>query len=158
MKTDLDFENIDTRKLLLTLDFQFFLNRNADNKKYSQGDLQNIYNTYATKLKEIEEKSIENLEQNILYTEGQVRKMFTGGFLPALFLLDESRSHKLLDFIEIGNNWAYFEFWKRNYQKKVTRDKIWDIILKTGSLLAILLAIIKLIETFQNYKYNCNIR
>ena len=60
--TNLDFENIDTRKLLLTLDFQFFLNRNADNEKYSQGDLQNIYNTYATKLKEIEEKSIENFD------------------------------------------------------------------------------------------------
>ena len=73
--------------------------------------------------------------------------MFTGGFLPTLFHLDETRQHIFIAFSDIGNNWAYFEFWKKHYQKKVTREQIWDMTVKVGSVLAIVLSLIKLIET-----------
>jgi hypothetical protein len=147
MKTNLNFEDIETKKLLLRLDFQFFLNRNADEEKYPQSDLQDIYNSYSLKLKELENKSKENIDQHFLFAEGQVRKMFTGGFLPALFHLDETRQHIFIAFSDIGNNWAYFEFWKKHYQKKVTREQIWNMTVKVGSVLAIVLSLIKLIET-----------
>ena len=151
MKKNLDFEDTKTKKLLLKFDFQFFLNENMGEQNYSQANLQKTYNAYSKKLKQIEDKSTENTEQNFLFAEGQVRKMFTGGLLPALFQLDESREHVLFDFDEIGNNWAYFDFWKKHYQKKIIQEQIWDIITRTGSILAIALSIIKLIETARGH-------
>jgi hypothetical protein len=40
--------------------------------------------------------------------------MFTGGFLPALFHLDEGRRHTIFGFEEMGHDLAYFKLWQ-NY-------------------------------------------
>ena len=96
-------------------------------------------------------KSKANKKQFNYYAEGQVRKMFTGGLLPAMFELDEGRKHTLWDFPGIGENWAYFNHWQIYYKRKITREKIWDFIIKTGSILAFLLSVLKIIELITPY-------
>ena len=76
-----------------------------------------------------------------------MRKMFTGGFLPALFHLDEGRKHTMFKFQEIGQDLAYFKLWQGFYKRKVTAKKTWEVVVKIGSVLAIILSIIKLWET-----------
>ena len=146
MKTNLNFEQEDTKKLLCKLDFEFFLKQNFEVEKYKQADIDNIYSNYETNLIKLKSKASQNKKQFHYFAEGQVRKMFTGGFLPALFELDESRGNTMFDFRIIGENWAYFEVWQTHQKQKVTKEKIWDFIVKTGSIFAILLSIIKLFE------------
>ena len=74
--------------------------------------------------------------------------MFTGGFLPALFHLDEGRKHTIFGFEDIGHDLAYFKLWQNYYKRKVTTKKVWEFVVKVGSVLAIILSIIKLWETF----------
>lgn len=81
--------------------------------------------------------------------------MFTGGLLPALFELDESRKHTIFDFTATGENWAYFKFWQTYQKRKLTRELIWNLIIKFGSVLAILLSVVKVLEytnTIKPYK------
>lgn len=144
MKTTLNFEQDDTKKLLAKLDFEFFLKQNCEEEKYNQDDIDKIYISYQQTLKQI--KAQENKKQFNYFAEGKVRKMFTGEFLPALFELDESRRNIILDFSATGENWAYFKLWQIYYKRKVTKEKIWDIVIKTGSVLAIILSIIKFLE------------
>ncbi len=91
-------------------------------------------------------KSKKNKKQFNYYAEGQVRKMFTGGFLPALFELDETRRHTIHNFQGIGDSWAYFAYWQKYQKRKVSKEKVWDVLIKTGSILGILLSIIKLFD------------
>lgn len=72
--------------------------------------------------------------------------MFTGGTLPATFELDEGRRYQIMDFPATGKNWAYFEHWQKTYKLKLKKEKIWSIVIKTGSLLAFILTILKLYE------------
>jgi len=150
MKANLNFEQDDTKKLLAKLDFEFFLKENISEENYNANDITEIYISYVNTLKEIKVKSKSNHRQFKLYSEGQVRKMFTGGFLPALFGLDESRGHKIFDFQAVGDNWAYFKHWQSYQKRKVNRERIWDIIIKTGSILAIILSAIKFSEYLSN--------
>ena len=144
MKTHLDFESDQTKKLLCKLNFKFFLEQTLEAGTYSQKNIDDIHSSYRLVKSEIASKS--SSKQLGYFMEGKVRKMFTGGFLPALFELDETRQHTIFDFPEVGRNWAYFDYWQRFYRRKVTRDKAWDFITKAGSLLAIVLSIQKLIE------------
>jgi hypothetical protein len=151
MKTDLNFEQETTKKLLSKLDFEFFLKQNIEVEKYNQSDVDEIYTSYNSFKKELLARSKGNKKQFNYYTEGQVRKMFTGGLLPAMFELDEGRGHRLCDFPGIGENWAYFNHWQIYYKRKVTREKIWDFIIKTGSILAFVLSFSKIIELIIQY-------
>ncbi len=146
MKTDLNFEQDATKKLLSQLDFDFFLRQNIEKEKYKQEDIDKVYSSYQQTLKQIKIKAKENKKQFNFYSEGQVRKMFTGGFLPSLFELNENRGHVLFDFQAIGEDWAYFSHWQTYQKRKITREKIWEFIIKTGSLLAIILSVIKFLE------------
>jgi len=128
------------------LDFEFFLNLNIEKRKYKKENIDLIFKSYSQCLEQIKEKAKENKKQFNLYSEGQVRKMFNGGLLPALFELDDTRDYEIIDFSSIGENWAYFNFWQKYQKKKINQNKIWNIIIKTGSILAIALTIIKLLE------------
>lgn len=148
MRTSLNFEDKDTKELLSKLDFNFFLRQNIEEEKYKQDEVDTLYNSYKTTLKELKQKYKKDKKQANYFLEGQVRKMFTGGFLPALFHLDEGRQHTMFAFQEIGEDLAYFKLWQDYYKRKVTAKKVWDIVVKVGSVLAIVLSIIKLWETF----------
>lgn len=128
------------------MDYDFFLKQNIESEKYSQSDIEMIYSNYIKTSEEIKNKAKKNRKQFNIYAEGQVRKMFTGGFLPALFVLDESRRHTILDFQSTGQSWAYFKYWQKYQRRKNTKEKIWDLIIKTGSILAILLSVLKVLE------------
>ena len=86
------------------------------------------------------------------FCEGKVRKGFTGGFLPSHFEMDESREHTIMRFEDVGEDWAYFYYWQKYYRRKITEEKIWEYIIKMGSILAIALSIIKLLETINHQK------
>lgn len=146
MKTDFNFEQDTTKKLLAKLDFEFFLKRNIEVEKYKQSDVDEIYISYNLFKKELLDYSKRNKKQFNYFAEGQVRKMFIGGLLPAMFELDEGKGHALCDFSKIWENWAYFNHWQSYYKRKVTREKIWDFIIKIGSILAFLLSFSKIIK------------
>jgi len=146
MKTNLNFEHEDTKKLLAKLNFDFFLKQNIEEAKYHQNDINTIYESYAANVLQIKIKAKSNKKQFFYYSEGQVRKMFTGGLLPIIFELDDSRGYKIFNFSEIGFNWSYFNYWQKYYNKKITKEKIWNVIVRTGGILAILLSLLKLLE------------
>lgn len=146
MRTTLDFEKAETKKILSELDFEYFMSLNIEKEKYSQKEIDLIYNSFKETSKHIDLISKKNKNQFYYYSVGQVRKMFTGGFLPALFELDESREHIFNDFSNIGESWAYFNYWKKYQKRKLTKEKIWNLTIKVGSILAIILSLIKLFE------------
>lgn len=148
LKTDLDFEHKETKELLSKLNFEYFLKEHIAVENYSQDEVDQIYTSFKNTTLDLKKRAKNNKKQFHYFLEGQVRKGFTGGFLPAMFHLDRGRSHHFVDFPGVGENWAYFKFWADNYKKKLTRKKIWDIITKVGALLAIILSILKLWETF----------
>lgn len=146
MKTGLNFEQDSTKKILSELDFEFFLKENLEKEKYNKENVEKIYSSYELTKKKIKAKAKGNKKQFNLYSEGQVRKMFTGEFLPSLFELNENRGHRLLDFSGIGENWAYFSHWQAYQKRKIKLDKIWNVVVKTGSVFGIILAILKFLE------------
>lgn len=146
VKTILNFEDKETKALLAKFDFEFFLKQNIKDEKYDQIDIDEIYASYNNTLKQIKAKAQSNKRQVRLYAEGQVRKMFMGGFLTVIFHLNTSRGYKISDFPATGENWAYFKYWQIYQKRKITKEKIWDIIIKTGSILAISLSFLKLFE------------
>lgn len=148
LKTDLNFEDKETKELLSKFDFEYFLKENIEVEQYSKEDIDQIYTAFKSTTVDLKKRAKKNKKQFLHFLEGQVRKGFTGGFLPAMFHLDRGRSHRFIDFPGVGENWAYFKFWADNYKRKVTLKKVWDIIVKVGSVLAIILSIIKLWETF----------
>lgn len=149
MKTNLNFEAIETKKLLSQFDFGYFLQENIRKEKYNQSDIDIIYSSYNETLKYLKEMSKVNRKQFNYYTEGYVRKAFTGGYLPAHFQLDESRRHVIGRFDDVGEVWAYFQYWQKYQKRKISKEKVWDYTVKLGSILAITLSIIKLLETIK---------
>ena len=150
LKTDLDFETKETKELLSKLDFGYFLKEHLAVETYSQEQIDTIYNSFEETMATLKKRAKKNKKQFIYFLEGQNRKAFTGGFLPAMFHLDKSRSHHFSDFEAVGETWAYFKFWADHYKKKLTRKKVWELITKIGSLLAILLSLIKIWELFHS--------
>jgi len=146
MKTNLNFDDKETRKLLAKLDFEFFLKQNMLEEDYPQEKIENIYISFAEYKKSLRERRFGNSKQFYFYLEGQVRKMFTGGFLPALFHLDEGRKHTIVDFSGVGKSYAIFKQWQKHYKHKITAALIWEVIIKIGSILGIVLSIIALLK------------
>ncbi len=146
MKTKLNFEDKSTKELLSKLDFEYFLKQNFEVEKYSSKNIKELYLSYQLQKKKLKNKSKTHKTQFHYFIEGKVRKMFTGGLLPAMFELDEGRRHQIFDFASIGENWAYFEYWKKSYNRILKKEKIWNNIVKTGSVLAFILTILKLYE------------
>lgn len=146
MKTELSFESADTKKLLTKLDFEYFLQHNIGEEKYPRSSIDQIYASFKRKSAELKERSRENHAQLHLFAEGQVRKMFTGGLLTTLFHLNDMRGHTLVDFVGIGDNWAYFNHWQKRHKGMVQRQRAWSLIVPFGSVLAIVLALLKVLE------------
>ena len=147
MKTYLNFEDIETKEMLSKLDLNFFLQQNIEEENYDQKDVNSLYSSYETSLEKLKLKYKGNWKQANYFLEGQVRKMFTGGFLTALFHLDDGRSFSLSRFQDVGHDLAYFKLWQKYYKRKASAKKIWNIVTKVGSVLAIVLSIIKLLES-----------
>jgi hypothetical protein len=147
LKTALNFEDTATKEMLSNLDFNFFLKQNIEEENYDQKDVDSLYSSYETSSEQLKLKYKGNWKQANYFLEGQVRKMYTGGFLTALFHLDEGRSFSLSRFQDAGHDLAYFKLWQRYYKRKVSAKKIWNIVTKVGSVLAIVLSIIKLLES-----------
>jgi len=146
MKTNLNFEDKSTKELLSKLDFRYFLMQNIEAENYSEEETKIIYENFEIFNKEVSNKAEKNKKQFFYYCEGQVRKMFTGGFLPAIFELDEGRRLRITDFSSTGESWAYFQHWRKVYKRKVRKEKIWSFVVKTGSILAFILTVLKLYE------------
>ena len=144
MKTKLNFEDKTTKELLSKLDFEYFLRQNIRNEKYSSENIKEIYASYKLHKEELNTQSKKKKKQFHYYIEGQVRKMFEDRLLPAMFELDGSRKHTIFDFPQIGENWAYFDYWKKSYSKILTKEKIWSYTTRIGSVLAIILTVLKL--------------
>ena len=149
MKSDLSYENYETKKLLCKFDFEFFLTKNLEEEKYAEASINEIYESFKLTKIEIKKNVEKNKNQFNLYCESKVRKMFNGGFLPSTFGLNEQRRYTILHFKETGVNWAYFNHWQKYYKKKIFLEKFWSVTVKVGSILAILLSIDKLIEALK---------
>jgi len=150
MRTNLNFEDKSTKTLLSKLDFEYFLRQNIEVENYKTDDVNKIFSSYKKLKAELKIKSSQNKKQFYYFSEGQVRKMYTGGLLPSMFELDEGRKHTIFEFEPIGENWAYFDYWKKAYHRKLTNEKIWDIVVKTGSILAFILSVFKLYDILTN--------
>ncbi len=124
MKTKLNFEDKSTKNLLSKLDFEYFLEQNIETENYDEENIKELYSSYEIHRSKLRLKSKNEKVQFYYYVESQVRKMFIGGLLPAIFELDEGRGHTLFDFKSIGENWAYFDYWKKSYNKKLTKEKL----------------------------------
>lgn len=146
MRTYINFEQEETKTLLSRYDFEFFLVQNIDKEKYKQENVDTIYSNYKLSIEKINSRAKFNKKQFNYYAESQVRKMFNGGFLQSIFELDDSREFLILDFPSVGENWAYFSYWQKYQKRKTTKKKIWNTIIKTGSVLAIILSLIKFYE------------
>jgi hypothetical protein len=146
-KPELHF-NEHYKKLLLDYDFEFFLKNNIEENQYPKENIQEIYEAYHNTLPTLKQELKQNKKKQYLkYLEGQVRLMFNGGFLPALFKIDGwTKEHSFLRFPEIGENWAYFDLWQKLERRKQQKQQIWDKIVKTGALLAYILTLVKLFE------------
>lgn len=146
MRTNLNFEDESTKILLTKYDFGFYLERNIDTNRYKEDDIKIIYDGYKKSISELKVNLKNSKNQNFVFLEGKVRKMFSGGFIPALFELDETRELQIFDFAAVGKDWAYFYMWRRLKKRKITISNVWTWIIKTGSILAIILTILKIIE------------
>lgn len=146
METTLSFEDHEVKKLLSKLDIKFFLNQNIEENNYSSDDINLLYKSFENSIKQLKTKRRNNKKQFNYYLEGQTRKMFRGGFIPALFHLDNGRGLHLFDFKSVGKDLAYFKLWQDYFNSKNIKDEIWNYIIKIGSFLGIILAIIRLFE------------
>jgi hypothetical protein len=148
MKTSLQFSNEEVKELLAQRDFGYFLNKVMGSSNSSIEDKKEVNRGYLIQKKELLIEYQKNKKQFYFLLEGQVQKMFEGGFLPSILQLDLSYSQTILMKPEAGKNWAIFEFWANLYKKKVRKKKIWDAVVKIGSILGFLVAIKELIGAF----------
>lgn len=146
MKCELSFEEPSTKELLSKVDFEYFLQCNVEESEYPAKALEAIHVRFASTTAELRKRSRKRPAQLHLYAEGQVRKMFNGGLLPTLFHLNDIREMTIGDFDAMGDNWAYFNHWQRRYKRTVTRAKVWNIVVGTGSILAFILSFIELLK------------
>lgn len=137
----------ETRKLYSNYNFKYFLDRHLSQHQYPQQELDKMHTAYATELNQLKKLMKANKRQGFYYVDGMIRKCHSGGFLPALFNLDESRgSGGFLDFYEIGKTWAYFDVWRKAERRKFFKKNFWDTVVKTGAILGFILSVIKIIE------------
>jgi len=137
-----------TRKLYCYYDYSYFLKRNLEQEKYAAADVQQLHQGYQHTLTRLQHLLKQNKRQGLYHIDGVVRKLHSGGLLPMRFELDESRSSRILRFEDEGEAWAYFEIWRKHEKRKIRRQEVWEIIVKVGASLGILLSIMKVIEAF----------
>lgn len=147
MKTTLDFEDDKTKALLSKYDLLFFLEKNIEDNNYAKEDIDTIHREYNSKILELKNRrKLDNRTQSNHYIEGQARKMFRGGLIPALFHLDNGKKFTFLDFKTAGEDLAYFKLWQEYYKSKVTAERVWSFVIKLGSFSGIVLGLVKLYE------------
>ncbi len=141
----MEFNNT-TKNLLLDYDFEFFLKKNIAQNNYTQENLDTLYQSYSQQKNKLVQELKTNKKQFRYFLEGQVRKGVTGGLIPSLFHLNDQKKLTIFRFEDFAVDWAYFDVWKQEEKKKRRLKRIWDYLVKGGSLLAYLLSFIKLIE------------
>jgi len=146
IKTTLSFESPEVKDLLAKFDVEYFFKQNILENEYTQDQIDSFNTSYQNSIRRLKKERKQDKKQFSLYTEGQARKMFRGGFLPALFHLDNGKKHTIVMFEEAGDDMGYFKLWQEYHKRKITTKKAWNVIVKTGSVLAIILTVIKLIE------------
>lgn len=146
MKVSIDFDDKEIKKLLAELDYEYYLKMNIYENSYPQESIDRLYLTHAEIKKKLSAKSKANKRQFNYFVESQMRLSCSGGALPSVFKLNDAREYRIFDFEAMGKEWAYFEYWKRYQKRKITIDKIWEIIIKVGSLLGIILTLITIVK------------
>jgi hypothetical protein len=134
------------RELYVNYDFRYFLQKHLkteDDFQKIKGDFERYRNELLSDLKT-------NKKQFLHQIDGSVRKMHSGGLLPSLFQLDETRKLTIFPESEIAKDWASFEIWKKYEKRKILKKKISKMIIFIGSILAYILTVLKLIEYFKN--------
>jgi len=134
------------RELYVKYDFQYFLNKIEKNEFQSQ----QLIESYNKKKSKLQKEIKNNKRQTLFHIDGAVRKMHSGGLLPSLFELDETRKLSGIDFDGFGENWAYFDIWKKFEKRKILKSKIVKSVLFWGAILAYILTIIKILEYLKN--------
>lgn len=125
-----------TRELYCKYDLKYFLNLRLAENETSEADLRAMQSAYLDELQKIKALIKKNRKQAHYFIDGQIRKCHSGGFLPSILNLDESRGkHGFLDYPEIGRTLATFELWRKAQKRKILHAKFGDISIKVGALL-----------------------
>ena len=137
------------RDKLLDMDFNYFLDDHLKDELHAIDDKAKISESFKISTTEIEKRYQKDKKQCRLWLEGLVRLQWHGGMLPAHFRLDGStKKLNYFDPTNTGKEQAYFQYWQKLERKRRFWRLTWDKVTKVGAVLAILLSIIKLIDTF----------
>jgi hypothetical protein len=140
------------------LNFKFFLDQIIAEQKIDKSNVVIIEKSYNKTIYEINSLERKNKKQSLLYIEGYIRKMHSGGLFATHFNLNEAITTTIFDFEEYGRYWAYFESWSKNYRRELFLKKIWDYTVKIGSILGWILASLQIIEALKSnnmiFKHN----
>lgn len=150
MKTELKFENNDTKELLTKCNFVFFMQRIIEKHEYTKDELLAYDNEYKNTMTYLNDLLKINKYQYNLYIESQVSRSFSNGYLPCIFnLIPQMSDFDITDFKGTGVERAYFEVWQKFYKNKLTFRKLHKWYVNIGTLLAIILTAIKIIEAYK---------
>lgn len=137
------------RDLILDRDWEYFMLEDPVKPKMSQEDIAAMREGFDNKTVEIRKQYLKNKKQCRLMLEGVVRLQWAGGFLPAYLKIDGyTKGLSNFDYKKTGEEWASFHFWQKLERRRRFWQLTWDKVTKAGALLAIILSILKLIETF----------
>ena len=129
-------------------DFAYFLDKNISENRYSEESLTILLEARNKAKRDLLIQVQRNKKQALFFLDGEVRKMVHGGMLPAHFNMADHLKFSITDFESYGNDWALFEIWQKYEKKKIRYRKSWDITIKVGSVLGIILSLIKVFEVF----------
>ncbi|WP_223653147.1 hypothetical protein [Hymenobacter psoromatis] len=138
-----------TRRLYCRYDYAYFVRRNLAENDYTKSEVQEMHDGRLAKLKELQRAIKNNKKQALHSIEGGIRKMHSGGHLPSHFELNEMRSYGILDFAGCGESWAYFEVWRKYERWRLFWKDFWNVVMKVGACLGIVLTVLKVIEAFR---------
>ena len=148
MQNQLNFDDKSTKELLSKYDMAYFFEENTSRNKYDPTNVKLVELSYKHHEQLLKTKIVNNKTQAYYLLDSYVRQMFTGGLLPSMFGLNDLSQIEIILFDDFGENWAHFDAWQKLYKQKNRSEKIWNIIVKTGTVLAFLLSFIKLYEAF----------
>lgn len=140
--------NTDLKMELSKYSFEYFLNRINSENNYSNDQISIITASYKSQTKELNELIGKNKKQAFLFCQNMVGLMVEGRMILNHFRLSSSREVSILDFEAYGKDWAYFDKWQQLFLSKLRKEKFWNLFIKVGAGLGIILSIIKLLETF----------
>ena len=137
----------ETRKLYTGYDFKYFLDAHIEVHSYTANQIETLNQSYQKEIARLKIDIRKNKRQSLYFLDGNIRKCHSGGILPMLFNLDESRgSGGFLDFVEIGKTWASFEIWKKYQKKKLFKETFWDSAIKIGAILGFVSTAMQIIQ------------